>query len=39
MAKRMELNYNTFVQYRKNAFKSITYLSTLFRVLHNLTKT
>jgi hypothetical protein len=39
MAKRMELNCNTFVRYNRNAFGSITYLSTLFGVLHNPTKT
>jgi hypothetical protein len=39
MARRMELNGNTFVWYPINALGSITYFSTLCGVLHNLTKT
>jgi hypothetical protein len=39
MAKWMELNRNTLVQYHKNALVSITYLFTLFGVLHSPTKT
>jgi len=39
MEKNMELNCNTFIQYNKNVFGSVTYLFTLFGVLHNLTKT
>jgi len=38
MARRMELNYNTFVRYHKNALGSIKYFSTLFGVLHTLPK-
>jgi hypothetical protein len=39
MARRMELNYNTVIQYRRNVFESITHFFTLFGVLHNPTKT
>jgi len=39
MAKRMELNCNTLIQYPINVLGSIIYLSTLSVVLHNLTKT
>jgi hypothetical protein len=38
MAKRMELNGNTFVWYPIYALESITYLSTLCGVLHSPTK-
>jgi uncharacterized membrane protein len=39
MARRIELNCNTLVQYCKNVLVSIAYLFTLCGVLHNPTKT
>jgi hypothetical protein len=39
MGKQMKFNFNTLVQYPINALGSITYLSTLFGVLHNPIKT